>query len=74
MCKASSVKSRQVGSAAIRLRSLRIEKASQIDESVENSFPVFVAREIIVRNKKPDNASRRIGADNRLDMIGSAIP
>ena len=46
---------------------------AQLDQAIEDSFPVAVAGEIVVGDEKAGDALRRIGAHNRLDVVGGAV-
>ena len=46
---------------------------AQFDQPVEDGFPVAVAGEIVVGDEKPGDALRRIGAHDRLDVVGGAV-
>ena len=46
---------------------------AQLDQPVEDRFPVAIAGEIVVGDEKPRDALCRIGADDRLDVVGAAV-
>ncbi len=46
---------------------------AQFDQPVEDRLPIAVAGEIVVGDEKPRNALRRIGAHDRLDVVGRAV-
>ena len=46
---------------------------AQFDQPVEDRFPVAVAGEIVVGDKKACYALRGIGAHDRLDVVGGAV-
>src|SRR5262249_52622779 len=46
---------------------------AQLDQPVEDGFPVAVASEIVVRDKKARDALRRISAHDRFDIVGGAV-
>ena len=45
---------------------------AQLDQAVEDRLPVLVAREIVVGDEEAADALRRIGAHDRLDVVGRA--
>ena len=47
---------------------------AQRDDPVENRLPVLVAGEIIVGDEEGMHALRHVGADDRLDVVGAAMP
>jgi hypothetical protein len=47
---------------------------AQIDQAVEDRFPVPVAREIVIRDKKFADALLPIEAHQMLDVVAGAEP
>jgi hypothetical protein len=45
---------------------------AQLDQAVEDRFPVAVAGEIVVGDEEPGDALLRLRADDRLDVVGGA--
>ena len=46
---------------------------AQLDQPVEDRFPIAVAGEIVVGDEKACNPLRRVGTHDRLDVVGSAV-
>ncbi len=52
---------------------LQVVAALEFDDAIEDRFPIFVAREIVVGDKETLDALRRVRANQMLDVVGAAI-
>ena len=46
---------------------------AQVDQSIEDRFPVLVAGEVVVGDEEAADPGGVIGADDRLDVVGGAV-
>ena len=46
---------------------------AQLDQPIEDRLPVAITRKIIVGDEKTGDIARRVGAHDRLDVVGRAV-